>query len=86
MDLDKQRWNCFACNKSEDSYAVIMREEGIGFPQAKEFAHSKFGGDGSDVSRDVSGQSGSGLHQGSGPGRRRNQVRSGIRRFGDSWS
>ncbi|MFC8099419.1 CHC2 zinc finger domain-containing protein [Streptomyces sp. NPDC057363] len=86
VDLDKDRWNCFACNLSEDSYAVIMRENGFGFTQAKEFAHTKFGRNSQDVPRTVRGESGSGVRQSSGSGRRSSSVRSGVRRFGDTWS
>ncbi|MEU3278175.1 CHC2 zinc finger domain-containing protein [Streptomyces antibioticus] len=86
VDLTGNRWNCFGCNISEDSYAVIMRENACGFTEAKEFAHSEFGGDSPDVPRDVSGQPGRGVRQGSGTGRGSEQLRSGIRRFGDTWS
>ncbi|MGW0087831.1 CHC2 zinc finger domain-containing protein [Streptomyces sp. NPDC003328] len=86
VDLDKDRWNCFGCNLSEDSYAVIMREMKCGFVEAKEFARSEFGGDSPDVSRDVRRQQGSGVRQGTRPGRRSQRVRPGTRRFGDTWS
>ncbi|MFE6226878.1 CHC2 zinc finger domain-containing protein [Streptomyces sp. NPDC057854] len=86
VDLDKNRWNCFACNLSEDSYAVIMREDKLGFTEAKEFARAEFGGDSEEVSRGVPGKPGRGVHSSSGPGRGRRQVRPGLRRFGDTWA
>uniref|UniRef100_UPI00403FFC63 CHC2 zinc finger domain-containing protein n=1 Tax=Streptomyces sp. DG1A-41 TaxID=3125779 RepID=UPI00403FFC63 len=86
VDLDRNRWNCFACNLSEDSYAVIMREESIGFTEAKERAYTQFGGDSEAVSRDVQGESGRGVHSGSGPRGGRSQLRPGLRGFGSTWS
>ncbi|WAB08817.1 DNA primase [Streptomyces phage Success] len=86
VDLDKDRWNCFACNLSEDSYAVIMREEKLGFTEAKEFARTEFGGDSEEVPRDIPGEPGRGVRSGSGPRGGRRQVRPGPRRFGSTWS
>ncbi|MFF5371358.1 CHC2 zinc finger domain-containing protein [Streptomyces sp. NPDC013187] len=86
VDLDRNRWNCFACNLSEDSYAVIMREEGIGFTEAKERAHTQFGGDSEAVPPDVSGKPGREVHSSSGTRRGRNQVRPRLRGFGSTWS
>ncbi|MFB7027164.1 MULTISPECIES: CHC2 zinc finger domain-containing protein [unclassified Streptomyces] len=86
VDLDKNRWNCFACNKSEDSYAVIMREERIGFLEAKEHARSKFGGNGEAVPRELPGEPGRAVRNGSGPRRGSRQIRPGLRRFGSTWS
>ncbi|MFF5433440.1 CHC2 zinc finger domain-containing protein [Streptomyces griseofuscus] len=86
VNIDGDRWSCFGCNISEDSYAVIMRERKCGFTEAKEFAASQFGGDLQDVPRDVRGKSGSGVRQSSRPGGRSGAVRTGIRRFGDTWA
>ncbi|MGQ5602968.1 CHC2 zinc finger domain-containing protein [Streptomyces sp. EKS3.2] len=86
VDLDKDRWNCFACNLSEDSYAVIMREEKIGFTEAKEHARSQFGGDSEALSRELPSEPGRGVRNGSGPRRGSGQVRPGLRRFGSTWS
>ncbi|WP_373432208.1 CHC2 zinc finger domain-containing protein [Streptomyces afghaniensis] len=86
VDLDRNRWNCFACNLSEDSYAVIMREEGIGFTEAKERACAEFGGDSEGVSRDVLGEPGRGVHSSSGPRRDRSPIRPRLRGFGSTWS
>ncbi|MGI5196954.1 hypothetical protein ACQEVY_25545 [Streptomyces sp. CA-288835] len=86
MNLDTDRWNCFVCNLSEDSYAVIMRERNCGFLEAQEFAHREFGGDSQDVPPDVSGEPSRGVRNGSGPRGSRRQVRSGLRPFGSTWS
>ncbi|MFI2909440.1 CHC2 zinc finger domain-containing protein [Streptomyces sp. PDY-4] len=86
VDLDKNRWNCFACNLSEDSYAVIMREGSFGFLEAKEYARTEFGGDSEAVPPDVSGESGRAVPSGSRPRRDRRPVRNGLRPFGSSWS
>ncbi|MGW6597893.1 CHC2 zinc finger domain-containing protein [Streptomyces sp. NPDC055036] len=86
VNVDTDRWNCFVCNLSEDSYAVIMRERECGFTDAKEFARDEFGGDSEDVPPDVPGQSGRTVRSRSGPRGSGKQVRPGIRRFGDAWS
>ncbi|WP_078590653.1 CHC2 zinc finger domain-containing protein [Streptantibioticus cattleyicolor] len=80
-----QRWACFVCDVSEDSYDVIQREEGFGFRQAQEFADSRFGTGSEDVPLAVQGESGRGVHEGSGAGRRRRPVSNRIRRFGSYW-
>ncbi|WP_420717004.1 CHC2 zinc finger domain-containing protein [Streptomyces sp. H27-H5] len=86
VNVDTDRWNCFSCNLSEDSFDVIMREENIGFLEAQEFAHREFGGDRPDVPRDVPGQPGRSLRNSTGFGSSRRPVRTGVRRFGDTWS
>ncbi|MFC4645376.1 CHC2 zinc finger domain-containing protein [Streptomyces mangrovi] len=86
VDLDRNRWNCFGCNLSEDSYAVIMREKNCGFLEAKEFAHQELRPDSPHIPRDVSGESRPEVRQGSGPGRRGTKFRPGVRRFGDTWA
>ncbi|MER5883108.1 CHC2 zinc finger domain-containing protein [Streptomyces sp. NPDC001941] len=86
VDLDRNRWACFACNLSEDSYAVIMREERIGFAEAKERARSQFGTSGQALPRDLPGQPSRGVHGSSGLGRAGRPVRDGLRRFGSTWT
>ncbi|MEV6419039.1 CHC2 zinc finger domain-containing protein [Streptomyces sp. NPDC051662] len=86
VDLDNDRWNCFACSLSEDSYAVIMREEKIGFAEAKELACTQFGADRQAVPRDVQGQPSRDVRDGPGSRRCRSQVRPGLRPFGSTWS
>ncbi|MGJ3559611.1 CHC2 zinc finger domain-containing protein [Streptomyces sp. INA 01156] len=86
VSTEKQRWNCFVCQVSEDSIDVIMREENIGFRQATAWAHARFGGSGEDVPPAVPGEPGRGVHQGPRPGRRGRQVRPGLRRFGSDWT
>ncbi|MER6086555.1 CHC2 zinc finger domain-containing protein [Streptomyces bluensis] len=86
VDLDKNRWNCFACNLSEDSYAVIMREGKLGFTEAKEFARTQFGRDSEEVPRELQGEPGRGVRDGSGPRGGGRQVRTGLRRFGSTWT
>ncbi|WP_435270908.1 CHC2 zinc finger domain-containing protein [Streptomyces sp. 1222.5] len=86
VNTEKQRWNCFVCDVSEDSIDVIMREEGIGFRQAQNWAHERFGGSREGVSPAVQGESGRGVHQGSRPGRRGREVPPRIRRFGADWT
>ncbi|MET7984541.1 CHC2 zinc finger domain-containing protein [Streptomyces sp. NPDC005281] len=85
VNPDKNRWNCFVCQVSEDSIDVVMREEKFGFREAQAWAHARFGGSGADVLPPVQGQPGRGVHQGSGTGRRSRQVHPGIRRFGSDW-
>ncbi|MFF3453266.1 CHC2 zinc finger domain-containing protein [Streptomyces sp. NPDC002730] len=86
VNVDSDRWNCFTCNLSEDSFDVVMREENIGFSEAQEFAHRQFGGDCPDVPRDVPGESGRGVHQRSWSRGSGSALRPGVRRFGDTWS
>ncbi|MFI9202615.1 CHC2 zinc finger domain-containing protein [Streptomyces sp. NPDC053048] len=86
VNLDKNRWNCFVCNLSEDSYAVIMRERSCGFREAQEFAHREFGGDSQGLPWDVRGEPRRGLR---GRARARGSssaIRPGLCRFGDTWS
>lgn len=45
VNLELNRWKCHACDISEDSLDVIMREEGIGFREAQEWASARFGGE-----------------------------------------
>ncbi|MFI5802956.1 CHC2 zinc finger domain-containing protein [Streptomyces sp. NPDC051561] len=80
------RWSCFVCRLSEDSYAVIMREESCGFTDAQEFARSRRWGRGEDVSPDDAGKPGGGVRGGSGPRSRSRVGRTGLRPFGASWS
>ncbi|MGV9693348.1 CHC2 zinc finger domain-containing protein [Streptomyces sp. NPDC003444] len=82
VNSELQRWSCFVCDVSEDSYDVIQREMGIGYRQAQEFAHSRFGGGGEDVRPAVRGKPGAGIHGGPGAGKRRPQVQHRIRPFG----
>ncbi|WP_374191296.1 CHC2 zinc finger domain-containing protein [Streptomyces argyrophylli] len=86
VSTEKQRWNCFVCQVSEDSLDVIMRMEGIGFREAQSWAHERFGGGREDVPPAVQGEPGRGVHQGSRPGRRGGSIRPGIRRFGADWT
>ncbi|MGW0575796.1 CHC2 zinc finger domain-containing protein [Streptomyces sp. NPDC002920] len=86
VDIDGNRWNCFVCNLSEDSWAVIMRERNCGFLEAQELARAEFGGDGQAVSPDVPGEPSRGVRDGSGTGRGRPTVRPGLRPFGSTWS
>ncbi|WP_416972559.1 CHC2 zinc finger domain-containing protein [Streptomyces sp. 4F14] len=86
VDLDKDRWACFACNLSEDSYSVIMREEGFGFTDAQKFARTEFSGDGKGVPPELQGEPSRGVRQGSRPGRDRREVRTRLRRFGEDWA
>ncbi|MFD8018940.1 CHC2 zinc finger domain-containing protein [Streptomyces lavendulae] len=86
VDVAGNRWNCFVCNLSEDSYAVIMREESCGFLDAQEFARAQLGGDGQDVPPDVPGEPGRGVRSGSGAWRGGKPLRPGLRPFGSTWS
>ncbi|MFJ8699442.1 CHC2 zinc finger domain-containing protein [Streptomyces ardesiacus] len=86
VSTEKQRWNCFVCQVSEDSIDVIMREEKIGFREAQAWAHARFGGSGEDLPPAVQGQPGRGVHSGPRPGRRGREVRPGVRRFGSDWA
>ncbi|MFB7782049.1 CHC2 zinc finger domain-containing protein [Streptomyces vinaceus] len=86
VDVAGNRWNCFVCNLSEDSYAVIMRERSCGFLDAQKFARTELGGDGQDLPPDVSGQPSRELRSSSGAGRGRSEIRSGLRRFGSTWA
>ncbi|MFJ2114162.1 CHC2 zinc finger domain-containing protein [Streptomyces sp. NPDC087850] len=86
VDVGRQRWNCFTCVLSEDTYSLVMREESCGFIEAKEFAHRQFGADSQDISPDVSGKPGGGLRSRSGAGTGSRDVRTGVRRFGASWA
>ncbi|MEU6704743.1 CHC2 zinc finger domain-containing protein [Streptomyces wuyuanensis] len=86
VSVERQRWSCFVCRVSEDSYALIMREKNCGFLEAQEFARTRFGGDSEAVPRELPGESGRGVHSRSRTGRRSGQVRSGLRPFGSTWS
>ncbi|MEU9404756.1 CHC2 zinc finger domain-containing protein [Streptomyces sp. NPDC048281] len=86
VDIDGNRWNCFVCNLSEDSWAIIMRERSCGFLEAQEFACAEFGGAGQAVSPDVPGESSRGVRDSPGPRRDGGKVRPGIRPFGSTWS
>ncbi|WP_125262023.1 CHC2 zinc finger domain-containing protein [Streptomyces alboflavus] len=86
VSVDTNRWNCFVCSISEDSFDVIMREEGCSFAEAKERAHREFGGGSPDVSRDVLGEPSGGVHHRPGPRRGSGSIRTGIRQFGATWS
>ncbi|MFD7257156.1 CHC2 zinc finger domain-containing protein [Streptomyces sp. NPDC059874] len=86
VNVDADRWACFVCSVSEDSYAVIMREEGIGFTEAQKLARREFSGDWADVSRDVPRQSSRGVRSRSRAFGGSSAIRSGVRRFGDTWT
>ncbi|OLZ74262.1 hypothetical protein AV521_00785 [Streptomyces sp. IMTB 2501] len=60
----KNRWHCFACDISEDSYDVIMRKEGIGFRAAQDFAAGRFhGGDSPELQQELPGKPRRAVHQ-----------------------
>ncbi|MEU8948762.1 CHC2 zinc finger domain-containing protein [Streptomyces sp. NPDC048489] len=85
VNTTKQRWSCFVCQINEDAYDVVRREKKVGFREALAWAHAQFGGGGTDVLPPVQGQSGRGVHQRSGSGGRRREVRDGLRGFGSHW-
>ncbi|WP_353963745.1 CHC2 zinc finger domain-containing protein [Streptomyces sp. NBC_00237] len=86
VNTSAQRWSCFVCRLSEDSYAVIMREESCGFTEAQEFARKRISGSCDGVPPDDAGKPGRGVREGSGARARSRVIRIGIRRFGSSWS
>ncbi|MFE5542792.1 CHC2 zinc finger domain-containing protein [Streptomyces sp. NPDC056534] len=86
VHTERNRWNCFVCQVSEDSIDVIMREEKIGFREAQAWAHARFGGSGQDVLPPVQGEPGRGVHQGPRPGGRSRKVPTRVRRFGADWT
>ncbi|MFD7605173.1 CHC2 zinc finger domain-containing protein [Streptomyces mirabilis] len=86
VDVDGNRWNCFVCNISEDSWAVITRERSCGFLEAQEFACAEFGGDSQAISPNVPGEPSRGVRNGSGARGSSHKVRPGIRPFGATWS
>ncbi|MVO87405.1 hypothetical protein GPA10_22225 [Streptomyces sp. p1417] len=86
VSTEKERWNCFVCQVTEDSLDVIMREEGIGFRDAQAWAHSRFGGGSERILPSVQGESSRGVHQSPGTGRRSGAIHPGIRRFGSDWA
>ncbi|MFJ7329050.1 CHC2 zinc finger domain-containing protein [Streptomyces cyaneofuscatus] len=85
-NTEKNRWNCFVCQVSEDSIDVVMREEQLGFREAQAWAHARFSGSGEDVLPAVQGESGRGVHQRPQSGRRSREVHPGVRRFGADWT
>ncbi|WP_443062942.1 CHC2 zinc finger domain-containing protein [Streptomyces sp. NBC_00440] len=86
VNTEKDRWNCFVCQVSEDSIDIVMREENIGFREAQAWAHARFSGSGENLLPAVQGEPGRGVHQGSRPGGHSREVHPRIRRFGADWS
>ncbi|MFF1908640.1 CHC2 zinc finger domain-containing protein [Kitasatospora sp. NPDC058218] len=85
-NTEKQRWSCFVCDVTEDSYDVIQREKGCGFREAQEFARERFGGGGEELLWPVRRQPGRGLHGRPRFGAGGDEVRDRLRRFGSHWS
>ncbi|MET8702715.1 CHC2 zinc finger domain-containing protein [Kitasatospora sp. NPDC004723] len=83
-NTEKQRWSCFVCDVSEDIYDVIMREEGIGFRKAQEWAYSRFGGGCEGLPQPVPRQPGREVHGRPRAGGSSEPVRNRIRRFGEN--
>lgn len=87
--IDGNRWKCHACDLSEDSLDIIMREveEVTGFREAQEWANARLGGVSQAVQQPVSGKSSRGVSSrprfGGGGSEVSPRVR---RRFGDSGS
>ncbi|MFJ9234365.1 CHC2 zinc finger domain-containing protein [Streptomyces anulatus] len=86
VNAEKDRWNCFVCQVSEDSIDVVMREEKLGFREAQTWAYARFGGSGEDVLPAVQGKPSRGVYTGSRPGRSSREVHPGTRRFGADWA
>ncbi|WP_189855154.1 CHC2 zinc finger domain-containing protein [Streptomyces noursei] len=85
VNLELNRWKCFVCGLSEDSYDVIMREKEIGFRDAQEWADSRFGPIGEGLLPADEWKPGRGVRQAPRFGGRSRAVRPGIRRFGENW-
>lgn len=84
VHIDLNRWKCHACDISEDSLDVIMREEGIGFREALEWADAGFGGRCEGIPKPVQGEPSRGVPDRPRFGRGSRQVASRVRRrFGD---
>ncbi|WP_446750563.1 CHC2 zinc finger domain-containing protein [Streptomyces sp. WZ-12] len=62
VNTEDQRWTCFACGISEDSFDMIMRMEGVGFTDARNIAEERFGCRSADVRAGVQGKSRRGVH------------------------
>lgn len=43
VDVDKQRFTCFACDMAGDAYAIVMEKEGLDFTGAAKFLEENFG-------------------------------------------
>ncbi|MFE0773895.1 CHC2 zinc finger domain-containing protein [Streptomyces sp. NPDC058861] len=84
VNTERQRWSCFVCDIAEDSYDVIMREEGCGFREAQEFSNGRFGGSGKGLLRPVPGEPGRGVYERPRFGARGKPVRNRVRRFGEN--
>ena len=52
VSVELNRWRCFTCGISEDSYDVLMRERGISLPEAKRLAQEQLGGEWKTSERD----------------------------------
>lgn len=46
VDPERGRWKCFGCGESGDAIALVMRREGLAFPEAKQRLASMFDLDG----------------------------------------
>ncbi|QUI30665.1 hypothetical protein H9W91_07160 [Streptomyces alfalfae] len=84
VNVEINRWKCFVCCLSEDSYDVIMREMGCGFREAQEWANSRFGGGGEGLLLPDERESGRGVRQGPRFGGGSREVRPRVRRFGEN--
>src|SRR5690606_12191273 len=77
-------WQCHAWDISEDSWDIVMREQGIGFREAVEWADARFGGGSEVLPRAVPGEPSRGIPDRPRFGRRGEQVYPRVRRrFGD---
>ncbi|WP_078518909.1 CHC2 zinc finger domain-containing protein [Streptomyces sp. Tu6071] len=86
INLEKNRWTCFACAVSEDSWDVIQREEEVNYIGAVEWARSRFSRSSEAVSSAVSWQSSGSLfgREGIVGGSSTDAPR--LRRFGQDWA
>ncbi|WP_406153594.1 CHC2 zinc finger domain-containing protein [Streptomyces anulatus] len=84
-NTEKQRWSCFVCDLTEDSYDVIMREESCGFREAQEFANGRFSGGGQALLQPVRGKPSRVVHERPRFGAGSEPVRDRVRRFGQNW-
>lgn len=83
--ISENRWKCFVCNLSEDSYDFIMREEGgIAFKEARKIAVERFGGGSEVLLQSVQRQPGGEVRSRPRFGGTGSQSGSGIRRFGSN--
>ncbi|WP_374223781.1 CHC2 zinc finger domain-containing protein [Streptomyces sp. ISL-11] len=84
VNTQKNKWHCFACALTEDSWDVVQREEGMNFRESADLAAERFGRGGETLRGELRGEPGRTVHRAPRFGGSGQPLQTRLRRFGDN--